>query len=136
MIVGTDAQLFEFGKRIGRATRQWFDEAISKVVDDCDHKIKSLTSEVAALRSELQEFKTAPLRYRGVFEDGRKYSPGDTVTWGGSMWFCSKEDTTAKPGLASDESRGAWVMCVRKGSEGKTGPPGPPGRCTCREDAR
>jgi len=63
--------------------------------------------------------------YRGIWEEGKAYEAGDQVTWGGSSWT-AKEDTSAKPGLSTPESR-AWVMSVRRGSDGREGKPGPPG---------
>lgn len=70
-------------------------------------------------------FKVPAQIYRGVYDEARRYELGDVVTWGGSMWHARK-DTTAKPGQANEDSRGSWVMSVRKGSEGKQGPPGRP----------
>lgn len=68
---------------------------------------------------------------RGVFADGKSYYAGDGVTWGGSFWI-AQDDTTAKPGLNTPESR-AWRLAVKAGrdgkpgAEGKPGPAGPPG---------
>jgi len=50
---------------------------------------------------------------RGVYHDGRKYQPGDGVTWGGSFWICQKE-TGAKPDQSDD-----WRLAVKKGQNGK-----------------
>jgi hypothetical protein len=63
--------------------------------------------------------------YQGVYVEGKAYERGDTVTWGGSQW-CAKEATSAKPGAADQSSR-AWVLCVKKGSDGKPGPSGKDG---------
>ncbi len=60
--------------------------------------------------------------YRGVFESGTTYAPGDVVTKGGSMWF-AKESTSAIPG----EGVTGWTLCVKQGREGKTGAPGKQG---------
>lgn len=67
-----------------------------------------------------------PIR-RGVWgENGRTdYEQNDVVTWNGSEWTASKA-TSVKPGLPSAESR-AWVLTVKKGSDGKQGPQGPAG---------
>jgi len=56
--------------------------------------------------------------YREVFVDGKRYEPGDVVTWGGSMW-CAKEATAAKPGTSRE-----WQLAVKAGREGKQGPEG------------
>lgn len=62
--------------------------------------------------------------YRGVHNEKRSYEAGDTVTWGGAMFHALK-DTTDKPGVDTKASRESWVMCVRRGAEGKMGPQGP-----------
>lgn len=51
--------------------------------------------------------------YRGVWVEGR-YSKGDLVTWGGSMWHAEK-DTEAKP----DGGEGDWKLAVKRGRDGK-----------------
>lgn len=70
-----------------------------------------------------KEFRlqTAHTIYRGVFEAGRTYQAGDTVTRGGSQWHCNKA-TTAIPGQTDD-----WTLMVKRGSEGAKGPKGDPG---------
>lgn len=64
--------------------------------------------------------------YRGVFQVGKSYERGDTVTWGGASWVAS-QTTTAKPGENGVESR-AWQLAVKKGTDGKAGPPGKDGK--------
>ncbi len=59
--------------------------------------------------------------YLGVWTEGKAYGAGDCVTWGGSMWI-AREDTTAKPGLPTPESR-TWVLAVKRGADGKKGGP-------------
>ncbi len=54
--------------------------------------------------------------YKGVFREGDEYSPGDTVTWGGSLWHCN-EATKDKP---LDGSK-SWTLCAKKGRDGKDG---------------
>lgn len=56
------------------------------------------------------------LRYQGVYQDGKAYDAGDTVSWGGSAWHCN-EPTTTKPGDGSK----AWTLCVKRGRDGKDG---------------
>ncbi|GLQ36743.1 hypothetical protein GCM10007908_03630 [Rhizobium albus] len=62
--------------------------------------------------------------YRGVFNEGKKYERGDTVTFGGSLWHCD-EETDAKPG----EGQKAWTLAAKRGRDGKPGkdftPPAP-----------
>jgi integrin beta 3 len=52
--------------------------------------------------------------YRGVYEAGRRYAPGDTVTFGGSSWHCNAP-TDAKPG----ETEKTWTLAVKRGRDGK-----------------
>jgi hypothetical protein len=63
--------------------------------------------------------------HRGVFSEGKTYEKGDGVTWNGSWWVAT-DTTSAKPGLPTAESR-AWLLTVKKGSDGKQGPQGPAG---------
>lgn len=60
--------------------------------------------------------------YRGVYEEGRAYDPGDTVTWGGSLWHCN-EPTTDKP----KANLTAWTLAVKCGRDGRDGKPGEKG---------
>ena len=60
--------------------------------------------------------------YRGVHVDGAQHEPGDTVTWGGSLYHCN-EPTTDKPGAGSK----AWTLAVKRGQDGKDGKPGEKG---------
>lgn len=53
--------------------------------------------------------------YRGVYEAGREYERGDTVTWGGSLWHCDARTTTAKP----DSSEKHWTLAAKKGRDGR-----------------
>ena len=50
---------------------------------------------------------------RGVYSQGREYSPGDGVTWAGSYWI-AQEHTTEKP----DTGKG-WRLAVKRGRDGK-----------------
>ena len=54
--------------------------------------------------------------YRGVFTPG-EYHPGDSVTWGGSLWHCN-ETTSDKPGESGSKG---WTLAVKKGRDGKDG---------------
>lgn len=52
---------------------------------------------------------------QGVYVEGRSYTKGDVVTWGGSQWHCN-EDTVTKP-----ETSKAWTLIVKRGRDGKDG---------------
>lgn len=70
-------------------------------------------------------FKVPATIYRGVYQHGKSYERGDSVTFGSSQWI-AMADTAARPGGAEAESR-AWQLAVKKGADGKQGPPGPKG---------
>jgi hypothetical protein len=65
-----------------------------------------------------EQRKEFPIRfpaiiYRGVFEPGRDYAQGDSVTLSGSL-FIAQAPTSAKPG-ASDQ----WRLAVKRGADGR-----------------
>ena len=51
---------------------------------------------------------------RGIFTNGKEYTPGDGVTWAGHYWIAQAE-TKAKPGEGND-----WRLAVKRGRDGKT----------------
>jgi hypothetical protein len=53
--------------------------------------------------------------YRGVFEPGRSYARGDTVTLNGSLYHCNTP-TEARPGDGAD-----WTLAVKHGRDGRPG---------------
>lgn len=69
---------------------------------------------------------TGSMVYRDIWREGQPYVKGDITTWAGSAWVCLADATTAKPGLATAESR-SWKLMVKSGSPGKSGPAGPAG---------
>lgn len=70
-------------------------------------------------------FKVPATIYRGVYQHGKSYERGDSVTFGGASWI-AMADTDARPGGAEAESR-SWQLAVKKGADGRQGPPGPRG---------
>jgi hypothetical protein len=52
---------------------------------------------------------------RGIFSEGKSYTAGDGVTWGGSFWIAQK-DTGSRPGDGGD-----WRLSVKKGRDGRDG---------------
>jgi hypothetical protein len=64
---------------------------------------------------ESKSFSMPTLIYRGVFKSGDVYKPGDTVTWGGSMWHCD-EESADKPG--ENGSKG-WTLATKRGRDGR-----------------
>ncbi|MDI6637043.1 phage portal protein [Pantoea dispersa] len=60
-------------------------------------------------------FSVPVMIYRDIFKEGQKYYPGDSVTWGGSVWYCHVE-TGDKPG--EDGSKG-WKLAVKRGRDAR-----------------
>lgn len=60
-------------------------------------------------------FSLPVMIYRDIFKEGVKYYPGDSVTWGGSVWCCHQE-TGDKPG--EDGSKG-WKLAVKRGRDAR-----------------
>jgi hypothetical protein len=82
---------------------------------DCDGRTMTLKFQKG------DRIKAFPLRvnyadYLGVYQDGKPYTKGDLVTWGGSAWHCN-EDTTSKPGDGSKD----WTLMVKRGRDGRDG---------------
>ncbi|MFV6580611.1 phage gp6-like head-tail connector protein [Klebsiella pneumoniae] len=64
---------------------------------------------------EKKSFDIPTMVYRGVFKSGDEYLPGDTVTWGGSLWHCD-EQTQDKPGEAGSKG---WTLAAKRGRDGR-----------------
>lgn len=60
--------------------------------------------------------------YRGIYEAGVTYQPGDQVTHSGSTWI-ARQATLDVPGDGATD----WVLSTKRGRDGKPGPPGPKG---------
>ncbi|EPB1862929.1 phage gp6-like head-tail connector protein [Escherichia coli] len=73
----------------------------------------SITLQRASGAIEVKSFDIPVTIYRDVFKAGTEYQPGDTVTWGGSMWHCN-EPTTDKPGETGSKG---WTLAVKKGRD-------------------
>ncbi|EKK73682.1 carbohydrate binding domain protein [Escherichia coli 88.0221] len=58
-------------------------------------------------------FSLPVMLYRGVFRIGETYHPGDTVTWGGSLWHCNSM-TGDKPGEAHSSG---WTLAAKRGRD-------------------
>lgn len=62
-----------------------------------------------------KSFSMPVVIYRGVYKEGNKYTKGDTVTWGGSMWHCN-QDTDVKPDNINHKH---WTLSVKRGRDAK-----------------
>lgn len=80
-----------------------------------DERNFTVTVTRASGATESKSFSMPTLIYRGVFKSGEVYQPGDTVTWGGSMWHCD-EESGDKPG--ENGSKG-WTLATKRGRDGR-----------------
>ena len=98
--------------------RGW--ECIVDGVSDVDISMNGqrnfiVTVNRASGASEKKSFDIPTMVYRGVFKSGDEYLPGDTVTWGGSLWHCD-EQTQDKPGEAGSKG---WTLAAKRGRDGR-----------------
>ncbi|WP_240765968.1 phage portal protein [Escherichia coli] len=63
--------------------------------------------------TEAKTFSVPVTLYRGVFSAEKEYQPGDTVTWGGSLWHCDAV-TTDRP---DEPGAKGWTLAVRRGRD-------------------
>jgi hypothetical protein len=63
-------------------------------------------------------FSVPVMIYRDIFSEGEKYQPGDSVTWGGSVWYCC-EETADKPGESGSKG---WKLAVKRGRDARVKP--------------
>ncbi|HAZ8272829.1 phage portal protein [Citrobacter koseri] len=75
----------------------------------------TVTVNRASGASEKKAFGVPVMVYRGVFKSGDEYLPGDTVTWGGSLWHCD-EQTQDKPGETGSKG---WTLAAKRGRDGR-----------------
>lgn len=75
----------------------------------------TVTVNRASGASEKKAFDVPVMVYRGVFKSGDEYLPGDTVTWGGSLWHCD-EQTQDKPGETGSKG---WTLAAKRGRDGR-----------------
>ena len=75
----------------------------------------TVTVNHASGASEKKTFDLPVMVYRGVFKSGDEYLPGDTVTWGGSLWHCD-EQTQDKPGETGAKG---WTLAAKRGRDGR-----------------
>lgn len=104
--------------------------AQTKVSLSDDSRIISLGIRKTGEEAYMEHFKIPAMIYRGIFNQGDKYSQGDVVTWSGSAWHCQVDNPKSVPGTSETD----WRLMVKEGrkgkdgQEGKQGPPGPAGR--------
>lgn len=91
-------------------------DGVAGVEVECSEQRRfTMTVNRASGASEKKTFDVPVMVYRGVFKSGDEYLPGDTVTWGGSLWHCD-EQTWDKPG--ENGSKG-WTLAAKRGRDGR-----------------
>lgn len=91
------------------------DGVFKTVVTQEDERNFSFISEKSSGSIVKLPFYIPAMIYKKVYQDGREYKKGDTVTWAGSMWHCDK-DTISKPGDGSED----WTLSAKKGRDAVT----------------
>ena len=84
-------------------------------IERSDQRRFTLTVNRASGGRETKSFDVPVMIYQGVFKSGQGYLPGDTVTWGGSLWHCD-EPTQDKPGETGSKS---WTLATKRGRDGR-----------------
>ncbi|BBW35505.1 phage gp6-like head-tail connector protein [Enterobacter hormaechei] len=84
-------------------------------IQHSEQRTFTLTVNRTSGASETKAFDVPVMIYQGVFKSGQEYLPGDTVTWGGSLWHCD-EQTQDKPGEAGSKG---WTLAAKRGRDGR-----------------
>ncbi|WP_223883266.1 phage gp6-like head-tail connector protein [Kluyvera sichuanensis] len=84
-------------------------------IQQSEQRCFTLTVNRTSGASETKSFDVPVMIYQGVFKSGQEYLPGDTVTWGGSLWHCD-EQTQDKPGEAGSKG---WTLAAKRGRDGR-----------------
>ena len=84
-------------------------------IQQSEQRCFTLTVSRTSGASETKSFDVPVMIYQGVFKSGQEYLPGDTVTWGGSLWHCD-EQTQDKPGEAGSKG---WTLAAKRGRDGR-----------------
>ncbi|HFO0271993.1 TPA: phage gp6-like head-tail connector protein [Enterobacter asburiae] len=84
-------------------------------IQHSEQRTLSLTVNRTSGASETKSFDVPVMIYQGIFKSGQEYLPGDTVTWGGSLWHCD-EQTQDKPGEAGSKG---WTLAAKRGRDGR-----------------
>lgn len=86
-----------------------------RIEQDGDRGFKAI-AELSSGAAQEKALTIPAMVYRGIFKAG-DFQPGDTVTWGGSLWHCD-EPTSDKPGEPGSKG---WRLAVKRGRDGKDG---------------
>ena len=79
--------------------------------------VQDLAAMCLALSRRIRELEArkAP-HFRGLWQEGKIYGPGDWCGYGGSVWGCLEPTTVTRPSTRDP----AWAMAVAHGRDGKS----------------
>ena len=94
-------------------------KGVDAVIIDKDSE-RDITINISLSNGDIVQkcFHEPVLLYKGIYDEKRdgEYTEGDTVTCGGSVWYCKSDN----PGRPSTENRN-WQLAVKHGQNGKDG---------------
>ena len=96
-------------------------ECVVNGLNDIDVSVKddrhfTVTLTKSNGETEARSFDVPVMIYRDVYQPGRKYYPGDCVTFAGSVWHCF-EETSDRPNEAGSAG---WKLAVKRGRDGRS----------------
>ena len=84
------------------------------ITQDDERSFTITALQASGVKTE-KTFSVPVMIYRDIFKEGEQYQPGDSVTWGGSVWYCH-EQTTDKPG---EPGAKGWKLAVKRGRDAR-----------------
>lgn len=85
-----------------------------EITQDNERSFTITALQASGVKTE-KTFNVPVMIYRDIFKDGEQYQPGDSVTWGGSVWYCH-EQTGDKPGEPGSKG---WKLAVKRGRDAR-----------------
>jgi hypothetical protein len=93
-------------------TKPAFEALIKGIASGLKPVFESYKTKIAALEARVQTLEQKPsVNFRGVFEPGKSYQPGDACTHSGGLWICRAE-TTGQP----NQDYAGWTLAVKSRS--------------------
>lgn len=105
-----------YQKTVGMTGWECLVDGVSSIdISQSDERHFTVVARKSSGEKTEKSFSVPVMIYRDIFKEGQKYYPGDSVTWGGSVWYCHLE-TGDKPG--EDGSKG-WKLAVKRGRDAR-----------------
>ena len=94
-----------------KALRTLLTDHVGPMLATYRHRIDESRDLIVALEQRIAALERKPsVKFRGVYEHGKAYQPGDAATHHGSLWICTAA-TTGEP----NRDFVAWKLAVKKG---------------------